>query len=235
VNDERHQRIRQLALGYRVFGALRWGDAGDGHISARDPDRTDCFWMLRYGVSFDRATSADMVLVGPDGEVVEGDGRVNRAGFSIHAPILEARPDVVSAAHTHTPWGTPFSAEARLLEPITQEACYFQDDHALFDDDEVQILGLEGGKRIAVSLGTHRGIVLRNHGLLTVGRDVREAVAAFVMMERVAEAHLKALHARPIPAAAARVAKVDLQRDDGLARAFDWLVARHVPDPAVVA
>ena len=89
-----------------------------------------------------------------------------------------ARPDVVSATHVHTGWGTPFSAELRPVLPITQEACVFFEDHALFDDEEVQIQSTEGGKRIAVALGPHRAVVLRNHGLLTVGTGVDEAWAA---------------------------------------------------------
>jgi ribulose-5-phosphate 4-epimerase/fuculose-1-phosphate aldolase len=119
----RARRKRDCALGYRLLAAQRWGDLGDGHISARDPERTDCFWMLRYGVSYHAAKVSDLVLVGPDGSLIEGEGAVNVAGYYIHQPILAARPDAVSAVHVHTGWGTPFSSEARLLEPITQEAC----------------------------------------------------------------------------------------------------------------
>ena len=110
---------------------MKWGDLGDGHISARDPERTDCFWMLRYGVSYDDVKVSDLVLVGPDGKLAEGRGGVNFAGYYIHQPILEARPDLVSAVHVHTGWGTPFSSEARLFDPISQESCIFFEDHAL--------------------------------------------------------------------------------------------------------
>jgi len=231
---ERLRRQRETALGYRVFAAQRWGDLGDGHISARDPERTDCFWLLRLGVSYHRATVADLVLVGPDGTLVEGEGHINPAAYHIHHPLLVARPDVVSAAHVHTPWGTPFSAEVRRLEPITQEACFFFEDHALFDDEEVDIQSVDGGKRIAVVLGAARGIVLRNHGLLTVGASVGGAVASFVTMERVAEAHLKARDARPISVGAARAARRGLGGDVGAGYRFRSLVKRHVPDEAVV-
>ena len=231
---ERRLRKRQLALGYRIFGALRWGDLGDGHITARDSARTDCFWLLRYGVSFDRATVDDLVLVGPDGTVVEGEGTINQTAHHIHWPIHEARPDLVAAAHTHTPWGTPFAAERRLLEPITQEACMFFDDHSLFDDEEVQVLSLDGGKRIAAALGSNRAVILANHGLLTGGATVAECVAAFVTMERVAEAMVKATGAVPISAESALRAKDDLGPERSLTSSFDYLVARHVPDPTVV-
>jgi len=223
-----------VALGYRLFAAQRWGDLGDGHISARDPERLDCFWMLRYGVSYHAATVADLVLVGPDGDLVEGDGPINIAAYYIHHPILAARPAAVSAAHVHTGWGTPFSAEARLLEPITQESCIFFEDHALFDDEEVQIQSTDGGRRIAESLGDNCAVILRNHGLLTVGDSVSEAVGLFVHLERVAEAHMKARDARPISADAARYAKADLTKYGAGRVGFHALVTRHIGDRSVV-
>lgn len=66
----RRKRKLHVALGYRILAARGWGDLGDGHISARDPERTDCFWLLRYGVSYHAARVSDLVLVGPDGELV---------------------------------------------------------------------------------------------------------------------------------------------------------------------
>jgi ribulose-5-phosphate 4-epimerase/fuculose-1-phosphate aldolase len=232
--QERMQRKRELALGYRIFGALRWGDTGDGHITARDPARPDCFWLLRYPVSFDQATVQDLVLVGPDGTVLEGRGPINDTAYRIHWPIHEARPDILGAAHTHTPWGTPFAAERRLMEPITQESCYFFEDHSLFDDEEVQIRTVDGGKRIASALGPNRGVILANHGLLTVGPTVGEAVAAFVIMERVAEAQMKAPHAPPVSVPSARTAKQALSPELSLRAAFDFLAARYVPDRTIV-
>jgi ribulose-5-phosphate 4-epimerase/fuculose-1-phosphate aldolase len=228
----RTRRKRCLALGYRLLAAQRWGDLGDGHISARDPERTDCFWMLRWGVSYHRARESDLVLVGPDGELAEGDGGVNLAAYYIHHPILTARPDAVSAVHTHTGWGTPFSAEVRAIQPISQESCAFFEDHALFDDEEVQVQSVEGGKRIAVALGSCRAIILRNHGLLTVGDGVDQAVGRFVHMERVAEVHMKARKAVPISPEAARYAKADLDRIDTGRVAFWSMVARHIGDPS---
>lgn len=230
----RQERKIQVALGYRILAAQRWGDLGDGHISARDPVREDCFWLLRYGVSYHRARVADLVLVGPDGGLVEGEGVINRAAWYIHHPILMARPDVVSATHVHTGWGTPFSAELRPIEPITQESCIFFEDHALFDDEEVQVQSSEGGRRIARALGDKRAVILRNHGLLTVASRVDEAVGSFVHMERVAEAHMKARQAVPISAEAARFAQKDLVRHGAGRIAFHNLVARHIGDPAVV-
>ncbi len=230
----REERKTQVALGYRLLASQHWGDLGDGHISARDPERHDCFWLLRYGVSYHEASVSDLVLVGPDASLVEGEGFINTAAYYIHHPILMARPDAVSACHVHTGWGTPFSAEVRPIEPITQEACVFFEDHAIFDDEEVQIQSIEGGKRIAAALGPHRAIILRNHGLLTVGGRVDAAVGSFVQLERVAEAHMKARHAVPISADAARYAKEDLLRFNAGQAGFWSLVKRYIPDPEVV-
>jgi ribulose-5-phosphate 4-epimerase/fuculose-1-phosphate aldolase len=230
----RARRKRDVALGYRIFAAQRWGDLGDGHISARDPERTDCFWLLRYGVSYHRARVADLILVGPEGNIVEGEGPINEAAYYIHQPILAARPDAVSAAHVHTGWGTPFSAELRPIEPITQEACIFFEDHAIFDDEEVQVQSVEAGARIARALGSNRAVILRNHGLLTVGDGVSEAVGSFVIMERVAEAHMKAGDTKPISAEAARFAKADLIKYGAGRVGFRALIDRHIGDPSIV-
>jgi ribulose-5-phosphate 4-epimerase/fuculose-1-phosphate aldolase len=234
IEQIRARRKRDCALGYRLFAAQKWGDLGDGHISARDPERTDCFWMLRYGVSYHAAMVSDLVLVGPSGELVEGEGFINIAGYYIHQPILEARPDLVSAAHVHTGWGTPFSAEARLIKPISQESCIFFEDHALWDDEEVQVQSVEAGRRIATAMGQNRAIILRNHGLLTGGDSVAEAVGSFIYMERVAEVHMKARNSKPISAESARFAKEDLTKLGVGRAAYASMLTRHIPNPEIV-
>ena len=228
ARSPRAQRKLEAALGYRLFAALGWGDLGDGHISARDPERPECFWMLDVGVAFADATPEAMVLIDPDGQLASAGRGANWPGYCIHQPVLAARPEVASVAHTHTPFGTPFAAEARLFEPITQEACVFVDDHALFDDDEVQVQDLDCGHRIAGALGGNRGLVLRNHGLLTVGATVPAAVAWFVMMERVAQAHLTVRQPQAISHNAALYAKADLATEDQAQDAFEHLVRHHL-------
>lgn len=230
----RAHRKTRLALAYRVFGALRWGHLGDGHISARDPELEDHFWLASFGVPFHEVTVDDLVLVAPDGTVVRGPGSINPAAFHIHRPIQEARPDIVSAAHTHTPYGTPFSALVTPLRPMTQESCAFFEDHAIFDDDEVDILSVDGGSRIGASLGSAKAVILRNHGLLTVGETVDEAVGWFVALERSAEAHMKA----PAGLAIGREAALRARGSVGTHQAgwimFQFLVRSYVPDPSVV-
>lgn len=224
----RAHRKRRLALAYRVFGAMGWGSLGDGHISARDPERQDCFWLGRYGVPFQYMTTDDLVLVRADG-TIEGGGHINMAAYYIHAPVHEAVPELVSVAHCHTPYGTPFSAAVTKLEPISQEACAFFGDHEIFDDDEVSIGSTDGGKRIAAAIGGARAAILRNHGLLTVGATVDSAVGFFLLMERSAEIQVKARDARPIGAAAARRVHDEFDEAAGW-QVFQWAQRTYVPD-----
>ena len=212
---------------------MRWGDLGDGHITARDPELTDHMWLLRFPCGFERATVHDLVLVRPDGSTADGT-EINMTAYNIHHPIHEARPDVIGVAHTHTPFGTPFSATGRPLEAITQEACTFHDRWAFFDDEEVQILNRNGGERIADALGDKQVGILRNHGLISTGDSVGETIAAFVTLERVTEALIKTPNARPISDASATVARDDLVNYRSLELAFEFLVSRHVGDPFVV-
>jgi ribulose-5-phosphate 4-epimerase/fuculose-1-phosphate aldolase len=206
VDDERDRRKADVVSGYRIFAGYGWGDDGSGHISARDPEHTDSFWLLRYGVAFARATVDDLVLVGPEGQVADGV-RINQAAFCIHGPIHHARPDVVSVAHTHTGYGTPFAALARPLRATSQEACAFHGTQAVFDGDELDVIDVAVGARLAAALGPHRLLVLANHGLLTATSTVGQAIGFFVLAERAAEVEVKAGdHARVISDdAAARV------------------------------
>lgn len=233
--QERAHRKRMCALGYRIFGTLGFGQTGDGHISARDPELTDHFWLLRYGVPFRYATVADLVLVAPDGTLAEGTGGINMAAYFIHHPLHEARPDVVSAVHCHSPYGTPFAAQARLFEPLSQESCMFVFDQALFDDEELAISSTDGGQRIADALGQNHLAFLRNHGLLTAWDSVEGAVSSFVLAERVAEVHIKAgALAKPISEAGAKETALAYSGGNVAWHAFQYLVRDVVPDPSVV-
>ena len=117
---------------------------------------------------------------------------MNTAAFAIHSTIHEARPDVIAAAHSHSVHGKAWSSLGRLLDPLTQDACAFYGDHALFDDYTGVVLDPEEGKRIAHALDDKKAVILRNHGLLTAGQSVEEAVWWFITMERSCQAQLLA-------------------------------------------
>ncbi len=127
-----------------------------------------------------------------------------------------------------------WSANVEPFRALSQEACAFVFDQALFDDEEVEVLSIDGGKRIAAALGNRKFCILRNHGLLTVGRSVEESIGWFVMAERVAEVHVKAPNGRPISDAAAALAASTLAPDPVGWRMFQWVQRSLVPDRSVV-
>jgi ribulose-5-phosphate 4-epimerase/fuculose-1-phosphate aldolase len=189
--DERRHRKQRLAAAFRLFGHFGFDEGVAGHITARDPERLDHFWVNPFGMSFKQIRVRDLILVNDEGAVVEGDWPVNAAAFAIHSQVHAARPDVVAAAHAHSVHGKAFSSLRKPLAPLTQDACAFYGDHALFDDYTGVVLDLEEGKRIAHALGGHKAVILANHGLLTVGTtSVDEAAWWFITMERTCQAQL---------------------------------------------
>lgn len=193
VEEERRHRKERLAGALRVFGRFGFGEGVAGHITARDPELTDHFWVNPFGVSFKRIRVSDLLLVGPDGTVVEGDMPVNRAAFVIHAAIHEARPDIVAAAHAHSVYGKAFSSLGRLLDPITQDACMFYEDHVVIEDQGGRVVfESDAGKPLAAGLGPHKAAIHRNHGHFTVGETVDEAAWWYITMERSCQAQLLA-------------------------------------------
>jgi ribulose-5-phosphate 4-epimerase/fuculose-1-phosphate aldolase len=197
VADERLHRKQRLAAGFRLFSKFGFEEGIAGHITARDPEYTDHFWVNPFAMPFSHIRVSDLILVNDSGEVVEGRHPVNAAAFAIHSQVHAARPDCVAAAHSHSINGKAFSALGMQLEPITQDVTAFYEDHALFDDYTGVVLDVEEGKRIAHALGGNKAVILRNHGLLTVGTTVDAAVWWFVTMERSCQAQLLAMAAGP--------------------------------------
>ncbi|MGB7712707.1 MAG: class II aldolase/adducin family protein [Microcoleus sp.] len=192
VEEERRHRKQRLAAALRLFGQFGFSEGIAGHITVRDPEHLDCFWVNPLGRHFSLIRVSDLLLVNHQGEVIEGNKPINTAAYAIHSQIHAARPDVVAAAHAHSIYGKSWSSLGRLLDPLTQDACSFYEDHSLFDDYTGVVLQLEEGKRIAQALGEKKAIILRNHGLLTVGHSVDEAAWWFVAMERSCQAQLMA-------------------------------------------
>jgi len=198
--EERIRLKQRMAAAFRLFDKMGFGEGVAGHLTARDPERSDCFWVNPFGLSFGLIRASDLILVNHDGDVVEGGWPVNRAAFAIHSQVHQARPDVVSAAHTHSKHGRAWSTLGRLLDPLTQDACSFFEAHGLFDDYTGVVVDTEEGKRIAHALGDHKAAILRNHGILTVGQTVDEAAWLYITMERTCEVQLLAEAAgTPVP------------------------------------
>src|SRR5215475_1495330 len=192
VEEERLHRNQRLAASFRLFGKFGFDEGVAGHITVRDPEHSDRFWVNPFGMNFKHIRVSDLICVDHTGAVVEGTAMVNAAAFAIHSQVHAARPDVIAAAHSHSIYGKSWSALGRLLDPITQDVCAFYDDHALFDDYTGVVLDLEEGKRLAHALGDRKAVILRNHGLLTVGHSVDEAAWWFITLERSCQAQLLA-------------------------------------------
>jgi ribulose-5-phosphate 4-epimerase/fuculose-1-phosphate aldolase len=192
VAGERLHRKQRLAAAFRLFAHFGYEEGVAGHITARDPELPDHFWVNPFGEPFAHIRVRDLVLINHQGAVVDGGRPVNGAAFAIHSQVHSARPDVVAAAHSHSMYGKSWSALGRLLDPLTQDACAFYNDHALFDDYTGVVLDVEEGKRIAHALGGRKAVILRNHGLLTVGHTVDEAAFWFIAMDRSCQSQLLA-------------------------------------------
>jgi ribulose-5-phosphate 4-epimerase/fuculose-1-phosphate aldolase len=192
VEEERTHRKQKLAAAFRLFGRFGFSEGVAGHITARDPEFPETFWVNPFGMHFSHISVSDLIRVDHLGDVVEGDYQVNRAAFCIHAAVHAARPEAVAAAHSHSVHGKAFSALGKTLDPLTQDSCAFYDDHALFDDYTGVVVDVEEGKRIAHALGDNKAAILKNHGLLTVGDTVDSAVWWFITMERTCQAQLLA-------------------------------------------
>lgn len=192
VEETRRHRQERLAAAFRLFGRFGFDEGIAGHITVRDPEHADRFWLNPFGMNFKQIKVSDLICVDHTGAVVHGNALVNGAAFAIHSQIHAARPEIVAAAHSHSVYGKAWSSLGRTLDPLTQDACAFYDDHVLFDDYTGVVNDLSEGKRIAAALGDKKAAILQNHGLLTTGYSVDEACWSFVTMERSCQAQLLA-------------------------------------------
>ncbi|NUW42330.1 class II aldolase/adducin family protein [Nonomuraea rhodomycinica] len=210
--EERRHRKERLAATMRIFGRLGYEEGLAGHVTVRDPETPDHYWVNPMGIPFAHMTVDNLVLVDGDGAIVQGRHQINLGAFNIHREIHQARPDAAAVVHTHSIHGRAFSALGRPLDPITQDACPFFEDHALFEDYTGIVLDGEDGRRIAKTLGPHKAVILRNHGLLTVGETVDAAAWWFVAMDRCCHAQLLAQAAGPLTLIPPEIARLTRQQ-----------------------
>jgi ribulose-5-phosphate 4-epimerase/fuculose-1-phosphate aldolase len=190
IEAERLFRKQRLAASFRLFAKYGFDQGVAGHITARDPEFPDQFWVNPLAMYFGHIRVSDLLLVNHDGEIVQGSRPVNRAAFAIHSALHKARPDVIAAAHAHSTYGMAWSAFGRKLDPITQDSLFFYDDHSVFDDYSGVVVTTEEGDRIAEALGDNRTVILQNHGHLTVGGSVEAAVWRYIAFEDAARVQL---------------------------------------------
>ena len=236
VAEERLHRKQRLASAFRLFAKFGFSEGVAGHITVRDPEWTDHFWVNPFGMHFAHIRVSDLVMVNEKGEVVEGDRPVNESAFAIHSRVHMARPDVVAAAHAHSLYGKTWSSLGRLLDPLTQDACAFYEDHSLFADYTGVVYDMSEGDRIAQALGNRKAVIMQNHGNLTVGSTVDEAAWFYITMDRSCQSQLMAEAAgKPVPIA--HEAAIVARKQVGNARVawFQYqplwdLIVREQPD-----
>lgn len=184
----------RLAAAFRIFAKYGFDEGVAGHITYRDPVAPDTFWVNPFGTAFGLMTASDLIRVSATGRVLEGGPNrlLNTAAFMIHSALHEARPEVHAACHSHSLHGRAFATLGRPLATITQDACAFHDDHAVYRAFNGVVLAADEGRAIARCVGGRKAALLQNHGLLTVGRTIDEAVFWFVSMDKCCQAQLLA-------------------------------------------
>ncbi|WGS52590.1 class II aldolase/adducin family protein [Paraburkholderia sp. D15] len=193
------QTREDLAALYRLIAHFRMTDMIDTHITARLPGDTPTFLINRYGVLFHEMRASDLVKIDHTGKVIDDRAaedparfRVNAAGFTIHSAVHAARDDLHFVIHTHTAAGIGVAAQEQGLLPISQHALKFYGRLAYHDYEGIA-LDLGERERLVRDLGTHKAMILRNHGLLAGGATAAEAFHEIYFLERACQAQINAL------------------------------------------
>jgi ribulose-5-phosphate 4-epimerase/fuculose-1-phosphate aldolase len=195
VSGEEWQARVDLAAAYQLAAQLRWTDLIYTHFSARIPG-TEHLLINAYGLMFDEITASNLVKIDLDGNPV-GDQPygANKAGFVIHGAIHRARSDAQCVFHTHTLAGMALSAQEDGLLPVHMYSHNFYAKLA-YHEFEGPSMRLDEQQRLVASLGAHGAMILRNHGLLTLGRTIPEAFVRMWRLERSCQIQLAAQGAR---------------------------------------
>ena len=184
VSAEEWQARVDLAAAYRLVALYGWDDLIFTHISARVPGGEHHFLLNPYGMMFDEVTASSLVKVDLDGnKVMDSPYQVNPAGFTIHSAVHAARTDALCVMHLHTDYGIAVSAQKQGLLPISQQSMFALASLA-YHDYEGLALDDEEKPRLVADLGEKHFMILRNHGLLTIGRTAAEAFLGMFLLER---------------------------------------------------
>lgn len=190
--EEWEQRVA-LAAAYRLIAHYGWDDLVYTHLSARVPGKEHHFLINPFGMLFEEVTASNLVKVDLQGnKVLPSEYDINPAGFTIHSAIHAAREDANCVFHVHTPSGVAVSAQAHGILPISQQSIFILPTVGYHDYEGVALRD-EEKPRLVADLGTNRYLILRNHGLLTVGRNVADTFKQLYTLERTCDIQIKAL------------------------------------------
>jgi ribulose-5-phosphate 4-epimerase/fuculose-1-phosphate aldolase len=184
---------RDLATAYNLIAHFRMDDLIHTHASARLPDEPELLLINRYGDLFEEITPESLVTIDHEGQLARGvQAPLNTAGIVIHTAIHKARPDAACVIHTHTDAGVAVSSLADGLMPLNQTALWFYNQLAYHDYEGIAFDWSEQ-ERLVRDLGQARAMILRNHGLMTVGRSVGEAFSLMYQLEKACRIQLAVL------------------------------------------
>jgi ribulose-5-phosphate 4-epimerase/fuculose-1-phosphate aldolase len=184
-----------LAACYRLVALHGMDDIVYTHISLRVPGSDDHFLINPFGTMFEEITASSLVRIDLDGKVISPKGaHVNEAGFTVHSAVHAARPDVHCVIHTHTRAGMALSSLRQGLLPLCQKSMLFQNRLAYHDFRGIAF-DLAERESLVADLGQHKAMVLRNHGLLTCGRDCAEAFSLMYQLDLACQVQMDVLAA----------------------------------------
>lgn len=193
MTDAEWEARQQLASAYRVFDMLGWSEMIYNHITLKVPGEDNTFLINPFGLHFSEVKASNLVKIDIDGNKVDGSPYlVNRAGFVQHSVFHRNLPDVHCIMHTHTTAGMAVSSLEGGLQPINFYACNFAGQIAYHDFEGVTVRDEEGG-RLIENLGDKRMLLLRNHGIVAMGRTLPEAFVKHWALQRACEIQLATL------------------------------------------
>lgn len=193
VSEAEWQLRVDLAAAYRLVALFGWDDLVFTHLTARIPGPDHHFLINPYGMMFEEITASSLVKIDLDGQkVMDSEWPVNPAGFTIHSAVHAARDDAQCVMHTHSINGVAVSAQQDGLLPISQQAVIALASLG-YHDYEGLALTEEEKPRLVADLGHNTALMLRNHGLLTVGETVANAFLAMYVLEAACMAQVRAL------------------------------------------
>ena len=192
VSEQEWEQRLHLAAAYRLAAASGWDDLVFTHVSARVPGTDHHFLINPYGLTFDEITASSLIKIDLEGrKVVDSPYEVNPAGFTIHGAIHAAREDAICVMHLHTLDGVALSARAEGVLPVSQQSMMVLSSLAYHDYEGIA-LDEDEKPRLVRDLGDRRFLMLRNHGLLTVGESVGEAFVAMYLFQSTCTIQLRA-------------------------------------------
>ncbi len=226
VSPEEWQLRCDLAACYRLVASYGWSDLVFTHISARLPGEAHQFLINPYGLLFEEITASSLIAIDQGGnKLSESPFPVNRAGFVIHSAIHAAREDAQCVLHTHTRAGVAVSAQKGGVLPISQQSMFVLASLGYHDYEGVALHD-EEKPRLQADLGDASFLMLRNHGLLTVGRSIADAFLAMYTFEATCQIQIAAQAGGAVvsiePAILGGVAEAARTQTEGLGGAFVW-------------